>query len=114
MARFHLPGDPYFPNQENGGWIESEPEEDPKEVFEEEPEEDPKEAEEEEEPEEEEEIDEEELEKELEEEEEEEEPKEELEIINSPYIARVPTNRFGYNKPEPHWETMIERWSHQQ
>ena len=27
MAIFHLPGDPYFPNQGNGGWIDAEPEE---------------------------------------------------------------------------------------
>ena len=34
MAGFHLPGDPYFPNQGNGGWIE----EDPEEILENEPE----------------------------------------------------------------------------
>jgi len=28
MAGFHHPGDPYFPNQGNGGWIEDDPEED--------------------------------------------------------------------------------------
>ena len=27
MARFHLSGDPYFPNQGNAGWIVEEPEE---------------------------------------------------------------------------------------
>ena len=27
MAGFHLPGDTYFPNQENVGWLEDEPEE---------------------------------------------------------------------------------------
>ena len=26
MAGFHLPGDPYFPNQGNGGWLDAEPE----------------------------------------------------------------------------------------
>ena len=26
MAGFHLPGDPYFPNQGDDGWIEPEPE----------------------------------------------------------------------------------------
>ena len=31
MAGFHLPGDPYFPKQGNGGWIEPEPEEEPEE-----------------------------------------------------------------------------------
>ena len=40
MAGFHLPGDPYFPNQGNAGWIEEEPEE----LIEEDPEEDPEEA----------------------------------------------------------------------
>ena len=39
MAGFHLPGDPYYPNQGNGGWIE----EDPEELFEEELGEDPEE-----------------------------------------------------------------------
>ena len=40
MARFHLPGDPYFPNQGNGGWIKSElVEEDPEESSDEENEE---------------------------------------------------------------------------
>ena len=32
MAGFHLPGDPYYPNQGNGGWIEEDPEEDPEEI----------------------------------------------------------------------------------
>ena len=27
MARFHLPGDPYYPNQDSGGGIENDPEE---------------------------------------------------------------------------------------
>ncbi|KAL7610638.1 hypothetical protein Lser_V15G13684 [Lactuca serriola] len=27
MAGFNLPGDPYFPNQGNGGWLDAEPEE---------------------------------------------------------------------------------------
>ena len=35
MAGFHLPGDPYYPNQGNGGWIEEDPEEDPEEIEEE-------------------------------------------------------------------------------
>ena len=30
MARFYLPGDPYFPNQGNGGWLGEEPKEEPK------------------------------------------------------------------------------------
>ena len=28
MAGFHPPGDPYYPNQGNGGWVEDDPEED--------------------------------------------------------------------------------------
>ena len=32
MAGFHIPGDPYYPNQGNGGWIEEDPEEDPDEI----------------------------------------------------------------------------------
>ena len=28
MVGFHSPGDPYFPNQGNVGWLEAEPEED--------------------------------------------------------------------------------------
>ena len=35
MAGFHLPGDPYYPNQGNGSWIEEDPEEDPEEIEEE-------------------------------------------------------------------------------
>ena len=34
MAQFHMPGDPYFPNQGNGGWIEEDLGEDPEEVME--------------------------------------------------------------------------------
>ena len=34
MAGFHMLGDPYFPNQGNGGWIEEDPEEDPEELVE--------------------------------------------------------------------------------
>ena len=36
MAGFHIPGDPYYPNQGNSGWLEEDPEEDPEEVEEEE------------------------------------------------------------------------------
>ena len=36
MAGFYLPGDPYFPNQGNGEWIEEDPEEGPMEDPEEE------------------------------------------------------------------------------
>ncbi|XP_052622650.1 M phase phosphoprotein 10-like [Lactuca sativa] len=116
MAGFHIPGDPYFPNQGNAGWIEEEPEqqieEDPEEDPKEDPEEDPEEESEEEQEEEEEDEEEEEedddivmIENEIE---------EELEVFNPPYIARVPAHRFGYNGPEPRWVTTIERWSRQQ
>ena len=104
MAGFHLPGDPYFPNQGNGGWIEEEPEEDLEEMFKEEPEEDPEEAEEEE-------PEEDEIEEEMEEDEDEEESEEEPEVINHPYIAKVLANRFGYNGLEPRWASVIDRWS---
>lgn len=48
-------------------------------------------------------------------EEEEEESEEEFdvesEVINSPYLARIPTNRLGYQWPTPHWAKDLERWS---
>ena len=37
MAGHHLPGDPYFPNHGNQGWIVEDPEEDPEEDSDEEP-----------------------------------------------------------------------------
>ena len=83
MARCHMPGDPYFPNQGNGGWIEEDPKEDPKELMEEE--EEPEEDQEEEEV----------------EEETEEESDAESEVINPPYVARVPAHRLGYQGPMP-------------
>ena len=36
MAGYPPPGDPYFPNQGNNGWIEDDPQEDPEEDSEEE------------------------------------------------------------------------------
>ena len=92
MVGFHLSGDPDFPNQGNCGWIEAEPEEDLEELFEEEG---PKEAKEE-----------------FEDKEEEEEPEEE--VFNPHYIARVSSNRLGYNGHEHRWATVIERWSRPQ
>ena len=47
MTGFHIPGDHYYPNKGNGGWIEEDPEEDPEEVSKEDPKEDPEEEEEE-------------------------------------------------------------------
>ncbi|XP_052621745.1 uncharacterized protein LOC128127322 [Lactuca sativa] len=106
MAGLRLPGDPYFPNQGNVGWIEKEP----GEPIEEDPEKDPEEEPEEEEDEVDEEDEEEGEEVDMDEDESEEEPK----VFNLPYIARVPANHFGYNRPEPRWATLIERWSRQQ
>lgn len=38
MAGFHLLGDPYFPNQGNGGWIKEDHDDDPEEIIAENPE----------------------------------------------------------------------------
>ena len=73
MAGFHILRDPVFTNQGNGGWIE----EDPEEIMEEGRH----------------------VEFEEEEEKEEEESDAETEVINPPFIARVPTHRRGYNGP---------------
>ena len=93
MAGFHLPADPYFPNQENNGWLEEsegELEEDPEE--------------------------EEELEKEIEEgptqpmadveeedygDENDDDSDAESIVINPPYLVRVPAHRMGPNRPTP-------------
>ena len=37
MASFHHPGDPYFPNQGNNGWLEESKEDPEEEEIEEEP-----------------------------------------------------------------------------
>ena len=74
MADFHHPGDLYFPNQGNRGWIE----EDPKEVMEE--------------------FEEEEI---NEEEEEDGDSDVESKVIDPPYMAREPTHRLGYNGTTP-------------
>ncbi|XP_023760111.1 uncharacterized protein LOC111908524 [Lactuca sativa] len=73
----------------NGGWIE----EDPKEMLEEEPEE--------------------EFEKEIEEEEDEESDAE-SEVINPPYVARVPAHHLGYNGPTSRSTEDPETWSRHQ
>ena len=78
MASFHHPGDPYFPNQGNGGWIEEDPKEDPKE------------------------IEEEEIDEEIDDEEEEDDDWDaESKVINPPYMARVPTHHLGPNAQHP-------------
>ena len=94
MDGFHHPGDPYFPNQGNNGWLE-ESDEEP----EEEPEEDPEEEEEE-----------------LKEgpakpvandgEEESGDDNDDdsdagCEVINPPYPVRVPAHRMGPSDPTP-------------
>ena len=100
MVGFHHPRDPYVPNQGNGGWIEEDPEEDPKEPMEdlEEPTE----------------FEEEDINEEIEEDheeevEEDEESDAESEVINPPYMPRVPPYRMGYNGPTPPWANTIER-----
>ena len=70
MAGFHMPRDPYFPNQGNGSWIEEDPEEDPEEIMEEDPKKDPEEEEDEEESEEDSDVG--------------------LEVVNPRYVSRVP------------------------
>ncbi|XP_023734795.1 uncharacterized protein LOC111882655 [Lactuca sativa] len=105
MEGFHHLGDPYYPNQGNGGWIEEDPEEDPKE-----PMEDPDELAEWEE----EDIDEEIEEVDGEEVEEDEESDAESGITSPPYMARVPPYRMGYNGPTPPWADAIERWGRRQ
>ncbi|KAL7582663.1 uncharacterized protein LOC111884510 [Lactuca sativa] len=105
MAGFHHPGDPYFPNRGNGRWIDEDPKEDQEEDPEE-PVEDPEEL-----AESEAEDVEEEVEGDGEEEfEEDEESNEESEVINPPYMARVPPYMMGYNGPIPPWADDIKRW----
>ncbi|KAL7609814.1 hypothetical protein Lser_V15G14034 [Lactuca serriola] len=103
MAGFHLPGDPYFPNQGNDGWIVEDPEED----SEEEPMEDEETMEDEEPMEEEESVD--------GEEEEEEEDSDgtdsEPEVYN-PHPTPVPPQH--YQGPTPQWAETIHRWSREQ
>lgn len=74
MARFHLSGDPYFPNHGNKGWIEEEPKEDPEVLMEEDPEDQ----------EEDDELD------------EEEDSDMESRIHNTPYAACAPTRRRNF------------------
>ena len=62
MTGFHMPGGPYFPKKENGGWIEEDPKEDPEDEENES------------------------------EEEEGEDSNAESKVINPPYVTRVPAN----------------------
>lgn len=36
------------------------------------------------------------------------------EVIDPPYMARVPAHRWGYNGPTPPWAYDLERWSRHQ
>ncbi|KAL7608232.1 hypothetical protein Lser_V15G12309 [Lactuca serriola] len=98
MAGFHIPGDPYYPNQGNGGWIEKDTEEFEVEVGEEY-----------------------EVDEEVEEEEEPIEEEEEVtdgtdsepEVINPP-APRSPEVRMGYQPPIPIWGSHLYYWSRQQ
>ena len=94
MAGFHHPGDPYFPNQGNNGWLEEEPEEDPEEESDGEPEAgvegEPAESEEDE--------------GSFEEETDDSEGGDsdaESDVINPPYPIRVPAYRVGPTGPTP-------------
>lgn len=107
MAGFHLLGDPYFPNQQNVGWLD--PEEDP----EEDPKEDPKKEQE---------VEIEdgpaELVADLEEEElidsNDGDSDAESEVIHPPYLVRVSAHRLGPNGPTPPWGHDIWSWSRKQ
>ncbi|XP_023744973.1 uncharacterized protein LOC111893139 [Lactuca sativa] len=91
MARFHLPGDPYFPNQGNADWIVEDPEEDPKE-----------------EPMEEEES----VDGEEEEEEEDSDGTDSEPEVYNPHPAPIPPQH--YQGPTPQWAKTIHRWSREQ
>ncbi|KAL7610703.1 serine/threonine-protein phosphatase 4 regulatory subunit 2-like [Lactuca sativa] len=93
LAGFHLPGDPYFPNEGNAGWLEAKPEdmieEDPEEDAEEDPEEEEEEVE-----------------------EEEEEDEEEGPEVYDPLPAHAPAR--DYPGPTPQWGTNLRFWSQEQ
>ena len=78
MTGFYLPGDPYFPNLGNGGWIAEETEKDPEVQMEEDP-------------------------KDQVEDVEEEDSDTEYEVINPPYVSHVLAHRRGYLGPTPRW-----------
>lgn len=96
MAGFHLPGDPYFPNQGNRGWIQEDPEEDPEVQMEEDTEEQMGDVEDDDDDSDEEDFD------------------AESEVINLPYVAHVPVHRQCYQGPTPSWVDDLQRWSRQQ
>ncbi|XP_052621661.1 uncharacterized protein LOC128127257 [Lactuca sativa] len=93
MAGFHLLGDPYFPYQGNGGWMEPEPEEEP----EDEPEEGPAEPV----------VD---SEEEQSDGDDADDSNAESEVINPSYIARVPPYRIALkNSLEPKQKKFMEQ-----
>ena len=85
MAGFHLPGDPYFPNQGNGGWLDEEPEDDHQiplddqsaEGFSDSSDSDP-------------------------------------EVNNLPLVAPNPNPRPTFQGPTPMWVIALNRWSDEQ
>ena len=77
MVSCHHPGDTYFPNQGTAGWIVEDPEEIPEDESKEE------------------------VKEEIDEEEEDDDSDAESEVIDPPYIARVPAHQWGYNGPTP-------------
>ena len=83
MAGFHLPGDPYFPDQRNGGWLGADPEEDNSVVLEEE--------------------DFEESFKEENEDEMQEDSDSEPEVYNPPQVVQNPNPRQDFQGPTPLW-----------
>ena len=91
LAGFHLPGDPYFPDNRNGGWLEEDPEEDPDELSEEEEEEGT-------------------MEDEGKDEEKEEEDSEAKSEVDNPPVAE----QHIYVGPAPFWAEDIRQWSRDQ
>ena len=87
MAGFHLPSNPYFPNQGNNGWLEAKPEENHEipldnDFSEEFPKEDDSEP----------------------------------EVENLPQVAPIPNpnHRLEFQGPTPMWVRSLNKWSHDQ
>ena len=101
MAGLHPPGDPYFPNQGNNGWLEESEEEPEDDLEEEEIEEGPAEPM---------------------ADDGQEEPGDDSDddsdaesmVINRPYPVRVSAYRVRPSGPTPPWGINIWRWSRQQ
>ena len=85
MAGFHIPGDPYFPNHGNAGWLEDEPEDDhpiPLDDHEAEGFSDGSDS--------------------------------EPEVNNLPPADQNPDPRPAFQGPTPLWATNLNTWSHEQ